>query len=221
MRFPRSTGLFGGGRRLKFRTAAVYKGRGTPEPREWATNRFAGDGLGDAMAWAVFLRGVNVGGGRPFLPSAFAKEQTDLGLVNLGAAGTFVARAPVSAVRLRKAISDRLPFETEVLVCPGAEILDLLRSDHFGPVPAGAKATLTVLARAPPHAPRLPIHVPDEAAWEAKVVDVRARYVFGVYRRLSNRLTYTNPVIERAFGIPGTTRGWATVESLGKVLSET
>jgi uncharacterized protein (DUF1697 family) len=42
------------------------------------------------MALVVFLRGVNVGGHRTFRPSILARELSDYGVVNVGAAGTFV-----------------------------------------------------------------------------------------------------------------------------------
>jgi uncharacterized protein (DUF1697 family) len=53
------------------------------------------------MALVVFLRGVNVGGHRVFRPSAFAKELSHLGAVNIGAAGTFVIRPRIARAELR------------------------------------------------------------------------------------------------------------------------
>jgi len=173
------------------------------------------------MSWVILLRGVNVGGARKFLPSALAKDLAEFEVENLGAAGTFVAHAEVSEARLRRAIADRLPFETEVLICPGSEVLDLLRVDPFGPVAAGSKACLSVLVASATLAPRLPLYVPDEPAWEAKVIAARGRYVLSVYRRLSARIVYPNPVVERAFGVGATTRGWATVVALGERLAPT
>lgn len=62
------------------------------------------------MALVVFLRGVNVGGHRTFRPSLLAKELSDLDLVNIGAAGTFVVRNRISQVTLRAEIAKRLPL---------------------------------------------------------------------------------------------------------------
>ena len=59
------------------------------------------------MAVVVFLRGVNVGGHRTFRPSILAKELSDYGVVNVGAAGTFVVRKP----------GLRAKFHAELLVC--------------------------------------------------------------------------------------------------------
>jgi hypothetical protein len=46
------------------------------------------------MALVVFIRGVNVGGHRTFRPSVLARGLSDYGVVNVGAAGTFVVRKP-------------------------------------------------------------------------------------------------------------------------------
>jgi uncharacterized protein (DUF1697 family) len=167
----------------------------------------------------ILLRGVNVAGARTFLPSEFAKELADFEVVNLGAAGTFVARSSAPESRVRRAFVTRLPFETEILICPASEIVELLRQDPFGPLPSGTKSTLTVMGESPPKPPHLPLFAPNEAEWEAKLLSAHGRYVFGLYRRLTNRIVYPNPVVERAFGVHATTRGWSTVVSIGKILA--
>src|SRR6266508_3385328 len=74
-----------------------------------------------ALAVAIFLRAANVGGHNTFSTTALAKK---LDLVNIGAAGTFVAHRPVGA----PAIARELPFETDVIVRPGAEVLALVKA---------------------------------------------------------------------------------------------
>ncbi len=54
-----------------------------------------------AMALVVFLRGVNVGGHRTFRPSILANELSGYGVVNVGAAGTFVVRKPGLRTKFR------------------------------------------------------------------------------------------------------------------------
>lgn len=71
------------------------------------------------MALVVLLRGVNVGGHRTFRPSVLAKELAALDVVNIGAAGTFVIRQPVTQTRLRTELARRLPFEAEIMICRG------------------------------------------------------------------------------------------------------
>ncbi len=50
------------------------------------------------MAAVVFIRGVNVGGHRPFRPAAFAKELSAFDVVNIGAAGTFTHPAALASL---------------------------------------------------------------------------------------------------------------------------
>src|SRR6185369_9454305 len=99
------------------------------------------------MALVVFLRGANVGGHRVFQPAALAKAMTEFGVVNIGAAGTFVVKKQVSAAAFRKELGKTLPFETEVMICPGSEILELYKSDPFAEPPAGVdvRQLVTVL----------------------------------------------------------------------------
>src|SRR4051812_27141711 len=90
------------------------------------------------MALVVFLRGVNVGGHRTFRPSLLAQELSRYDVVNIGAAGTFVVRKPGSRAKFLAALAEKLPFETEVVLCDGA---DLLRLESEHPFPAKASAS--------------------------------------------------------------------------------
>ncbi len=172
------------------------------------------------MAWVVLLRATNVGGRRRFLPSEFAKGKAlaEFHLVNLGAAGTFVARTKATESRLRRAIVAQLPFETEVTLCPGEEILRLIGRNPFAGAPIGAKPYLSVLVADAVRTPRIPFHAPEGSEWEVRLVAAQGRYILSVARRLTERLTYPNPVVEREFGVSATTRGWPTVVALGQLL---
>jgi uncharacterized protein (DUF1697 family) len=167
------------------------------------------------VAQAVFLRAMNVGG-RALKPKALA---TELGLVNLGAAGTFVAPEKPKGAALARAIQAKLSLETEIMVCPGREILELVASEPFGraPLPAGTKGFVTVLAAAPSRL-ALPLEKPAGARWEVRVVAVTGRYALSLRRRLGPRTPYPNEVIERELGIAATTRGWETILSLAKLI---
>src|SRR5213594_4008889 len=83
------------------------------------------------MASVVFFRAVNVGGRQKFQPSLLAKQLADFGVVNIGAAGTFVVRENVSQTKLREEILRRLPFEPELMICPARDVLALMRTDSF------------------------------------------------------------------------------------------
>ena len=78
------------------------------------------------MALVVLLRGVNVGGHRTFRPKMLSDQLQHLGAVNIGAAGTFVIREPISRAQLRAEFARRLPFATEIVICHSRQMLRLL-----------------------------------------------------------------------------------------------
>src|SRR5207249_10274872 len=83
------------------------------------------------MALVVFLRGVNVGGHRTVRPNILAKKLSDYGVVNVGAAGTFVVRKPSPRVTFRAALLRKLPFEAEVMLCDGRDLIRLENENLF------------------------------------------------------------------------------------------
>src|SRR3989442_4949405 len=78
-----------------------------------------------SVALVVFLRGVNVGGRKRFQPSVLARELSDFDVVNVGAAGTFVIRKPISQTMVRAGLLRRLPFTTEVMICQSRDVIHL------------------------------------------------------------------------------------------------
>ena len=166
------------------------------------------------MALVVFLRGANVGGHRKFQPAALAKEMAEFGVVNIGAAGTFVVKNPVSAAAFRKELGKRLPFETETMICPGSEILDLCKSEPFADPPAGkdARELVTILAKKPKTVPKLPIRWPEGKDWQVDFFRIAGRFAFTFWRPDPKRLIYPTAVVEKVLGIPGTTRSWSASE---------
>src|SRR5437868_15115764 len=91
------------------------------------------------MALVVFLRGVNVGGYKTFRPSLLATQLSDFDVVNVGAAGTFVVRKRISEAKLRAELIRRLPFEADVMICKGSDVLALAADNSFTGQPAGPK----------------------------------------------------------------------------------
>src|SRR4051795_2700645 len=77
------------------------------------------------MALLVFLRGVNVGGHRTFRPSLLAQQLQEYDVLNVGAAGTFVVRKPGARAKFRAELLRKLPFETEVVLCDGRDLIRL------------------------------------------------------------------------------------------------
>ena len=171
------------------------------------------------MALVVFFRGVNVGGHRAFRPRALADELKQLGAVNIGAAGTFVIQRPVTSTQLRAELTRRLPFDTEIIICQGREIVRLMSLDIFTRQAArpGIVGFVSVLSRLPRSAPRLPMTFPTRGQWLLNVLVRDGRFVVGQYRRHMKVIGYLG-TLDRVFGVPVTTRNWNTMAAIVKVL---
>jgi uncharacterized protein (DUF1697 family) len=174
------------------------------------------------MALVVLLKGINVGGHRTFRPSVVAKELARFDVVNVGAAGTFIVRKPVSRTRLRAAIRRRLPFEAEVMICDGNDIARLARSDPFAAQPSRPDIIwfASVLAKRPAGLPSVPLHIPSDGRWCVKILSCSDRFVLGIHRRQMKAIGYLGQ-LEKIFGVPVTTRSWSTMLAIARILNET
>src|SRR5262249_41456743 len=119
------------------------------------------------MRWVVFLRAVNVGTGNRCRPAAIASQLSKLGVINIGAVGTFVVRKSVSESALRAAIAKKLPFKCEIMICSARDIMKLASKDPFAGQPSGDNVTrfVNVLAKRLPSPPSLPLCLPSENDW--------------------------------------------------------
>jgi uncharacterized protein (DUF1697 family) len=171
------------------------------------------------VALVVLLKGVNVGGHRTFRPSILARQLRHFGAVNLGAAGTIVVRERMSYARLRAEIERRLPFEAEIMICNGADLLKFTDADPF----AGQAARpdiirfTSVLARSRRPSLSLPLTIPARGRWSMKILGCQDRFVFGLYRREMRAIGHLGQ-LEKLFGVPVTTRQWSTMLAIGKAL---
>ncbi len=172
------------------------------------------------MAAVVFMRGVNVGGHRPFRPAAFAKELSALEVVNIGAAGTFVVRKSVSQAALSAEILRRLAVKAEFMICPAGDLVELMTADPFPRADAvkGTRRFLSVLAKRPSRTPRFPLCHPAGRAWQVKLVGLRGRFVLSVWRRMGKTMVYPNEVVEKELAISATTRSWNTMSKIREIL---
>lgn len=181
------------------------------------------------MASVIFFRAVNVGGHQTFKPSALAKELADFGVVNIGAAGTFVVRETVSDARLREAIFNRLPFKPELIICPAVEVVvlatpymleqvkaKLFQDEH---APSGMTRYVTILQNAPTKPSGLPLEFPATGKWEVKTIAIIERFALSLHRPGPKKI-YPNAVLEKALGIPATTRNWNTILAIHKILEK-
>lgn len=168
--------------------------------------------------FVVFLRAANVGGSNTFRPTAVANAIDAFELTSLGAAGTFVARGATSAGAVRSAVSAALPFETDVLVHPAGELVALAEGEPFAALEGDLRGYVSVLVRAPDRPPSLPLDQPAGDAWQVRLVACEGPYVLSVRRTTVPGRSYPNEVVEKAFDVAATTRGWSTIERLvGKV----
>jgi uncharacterized protein (DUF1697 family) len=169
----------------------------------------------------VFLRAVNVGTANRCRPAEIARELSKFDLINIGAVGTFVVRANVSESTLRAAIARKLPFKCEIMIVPARDITELAAKDPFSGQPSGPDITrfVNVLARRLPSPPPLPLSLPSDDDWLAKIVAIQDRFVMGLYRREMKAISYLGK-IERLLGVPATNRNWNTIEKVAKILRD-
>ena len=173
------------------------------------------------MRWVVFLRGVNVGKANRCQPAVIASQLSRLGVINIGAVGTFVVREDVSESALRTAIAKKLPFKCEIMICSARDIIKLASKDPFAGQPSGPDITrfVNVLAKRLPSPPPLPLCLPSDDDWLLKIIAIENRFVLGLYRRQMKTIGYLGKV-EKLLGIPATNRNWNTILKVAQILSQ-
>ena len=171
------------------------------------------------MALVVFLRGVNVGGHRTFRPTMLAEQLKDYDVVNVGAAGTFVIRKPISQALLRAELLRRLPFEPQVMICNGHDLMSLASGHPFAGEPPRPDVVrfVSVLAKRPRLLPSIPLSLPPDGKWVLRILATQNRFLFGLYRRQMKAISFLG-AIDKIFGVSATTRNWNTITTIIKVL---
>jgi uncharacterized protein (DUF1697 family) len=171
------------------------------------------------MALVVFLRGVNVGGHRTFRPSIIAQQLSAYDVVNIGAAGTFIVRKPGSRAKFRAELLRKLPFETEVVLCDGNDLLRLEKENPFATAPSTPDIVRFVSVLSKPSGLRasLPVAFPSDGEWLVRVLSADKQFMFGIYRRHMKTISYLGQV-DKLFGVPATTRNWNTILAVLRVL---
>jgi uncharacterized protein (DUF1697 family) len=173
------------------------------------------------MRWVVFLRAVNVGKANRCRPALIAKQLSKFGVVNIGAVGTFVVRENVSESELRAAIAKKLPFKSEIMICPASDIIKLASKDPFARQPSGPEITrfVNVLAKRLRRSPHLPFSLPSDDDWLLKIIAIQGRFVLGLYHRQMKAISYLGK-IEKLLGVPATTRNWNTIKKVAEILDK-
>jgi uncharacterized protein (DUF1697 family) len=171
------------------------------------------------MALVVFLRGVNVGGHRTLRPSILARELGEYDVVNVGAAGTFVVWKPGSRARFCAALRRNLPFEAEVVLCDGRDLIRLETANPFAAKDSTPDVVrfVSILSKAGGVRSALPVAFPPDGDWLVRVIASSGQFVFGTYRRHMQTIKYLGK-IEKLFGVPATTRNWNTITAIVRIL---
>ena len=171
------------------------------------------------MALVVFLRGVNVGGHRTFRPSLLAKELSDYGVVNVGAAGTFVVRKPGLRAKFRAELLRKLPFAAEVMICEGRDLIRMEKENPFGAEPSRPDIVrfVSILSKAGRGPASIPRALPPQGEWLVRVIASKKRFVFGEYRRHMKTIGYLGQ-FDKLFGARATTRNWNTIIAVVRIL---
>ena len=159
------------------------------------------------MALVVFVRGINVGGHRTFRPSILAKKLSEYDVINVGAAGTFIVWQPGPRAKFRNELLRRLPFQAEVVLCDGRDLVRLEVDNPFGTEPSRSDIVrfVSILSRTGGLRASLPVTLPPDGKWFVRVIASKSRFVFGLYRRHMRTIGYLGQ-IENLFGVPATRR---------------
>ncbi|HLJ28417.1 MAG TPA: DUF1697 domain-containing protein [Candidatus Angelobacter sp.] len=173
------------------------------------------------MALIVFLRGVNVGGHRTFRPSLLARELSDYDVVNVGAAGTFVVRKPGPRGEFRTELLRKLPFQADVVLCEGRDLIRLETENPFGSESSRPDIVrfVSIMSRAGRLRTTLPVTFPPDGEWLVRVISSNKQFVFGMYRRHMKTIRYLGQ-IDKLFGMPATTRNWNTILAVLRLLKD-
>ena len=171
------------------------------------------------MSLVVFLRGINVGGHRTFRPSLLAKELSDYDVVNVGAAGTFVVRKPGSRAKFLAELKRKLPFEMEIVICDGRDLIRLEIENPFGSVPSRPDIVrfVSILSKSGRATASIPCSLPPNGEWFVRVIGAKDQFVFGMYRRHMKTIGYLGQ-IDKLFSAPATTRNWNTILTIVRIL---
>ena len=121
---------------------------------------------------------------------------------------------------LRKEFARRLPFRTELMVCPGREVLDLVAEDPFAGEAShpDLRFFVSVTAKPPRRPPALPLEKPEGKAWLVRLVGQQGRLFYGCWRRGPGAFPDPNTLVEKHVGMPATSRNWNTFVKLARIL---
>lgn len=168
------------------------------------------------MPLVVFLKGINVGGHRRVRPKVVAERLCPLDVVSIGAAGTFVVRSPITESDLAAAIRERMPFDVEIMICEGSDILRLISGEPFKgiSVDPGVIQFVSVCTAFVKPALKPPFPLPSDTDPCLTVLGFRDRFVIGLHRREMKAIAQLGR-LEKILRTPLATRSWSTILKIG------
>jgi uncharacterized protein (DUF1697 family) len=168
----------------------------------------------------AFLRAVNVGGrgliSMERLRALFAKAGAS-SVETYIQSGNVVftantARLPALARRVKRLLDDELETDSAAAYRTLDGLVSLTSSEPFRARErerdAGVKLYVAFLAEKPRASPRLPL---VDAKTGVEILALRGLDAIGVCLPVKGRYGFPNVLVERAFGVPATTRNWNTV----------
>lgn len=147
------------------------------------------------------------------------RELGDYDVVNVGAAGTFVVRKPRSRAKFHAELLRKLPFEAEVVICDGRDLIRLEKENPFGNEQSDPDIIrfVSILSRPGRGPADIPFAIPPGGEWFVRVIASKNRFVVGMYRRHMKTIGYLGQ-IDKLFGVPATTRNWNTILAVVRIL---
>src|SRR4051794_32090329 len=113
----------------------------------------------------------------------------------------------------------KLPFEAEVMLCDGRDLIRLEMDHPFGTEPSRPDIVrfVSILSKANRALASVPCTLPGCGEWFVRLIASKNRFVFGEYRRHMKTIGYLGQ-IDKLFGGPATTRNWNTIIAVVRIL---
>ena len=113
----------------------------------------------------------------------------------------------------------KLPFEAEIVLCEGRDLIRLAAENPFGAEPSTPDVVrfVSILSKAGGVRASLPVAFPRDGEGLVRVIASKGQFVFGMYRRHMKTITYLGQ-IDKLYGVPATTRNWNTIIAIAQIL---
>jgi len=104
------------------------------------------------------------------------------------------------------------------VICEACDVLALENTAPFGAVAPDVVRFVSVLAgTVRGHLPKMPFGIPSNDEWHVRLLSRKKQFVFGVYRSNTKTIGYLGQ-LDKALGLPVTTRNWNTIAAVLKIL---